>query len=68
MKNYRNDIVTAYHNAIKAFYDSACRYLQLDDVYIAGLNAPEIPFNDSGYSREELIDLALPCCEWSIRR
>ncbi|MFC0301708.1 5-methyltetrahydropteroyltriglutamate--homocysteine S-methyltransferase [Virgibacillus soli] len=56
---YANDIIHAYRDAIKAFYDAGCRYLQLDDVYIAGLNAPEIPFNDSGYSREELIDLAL---------
>ena len=53
------DTIAAYQKAIQAFYDAGCRYLQLDDVYIAGLNAPEIPFNDSGYSREELIDLAL---------
>ena len=59
IEEYTNDIIQAYRDAIKAFYDAGCRYLQLDDVYIAGLNAPEIPFNDSGYSREELIDLAL---------
>jgi len=59
IENYANDIIQAYRDAIKAFYDAGCRYLQLDDVYIAGLNAPEVPFNDSGYSREELIDLAL---------
>ncbi|WP_156288730.1 5-methyltetrahydropteroyltriglutamate--homocysteine S-methyltransferase [Oceanobacillus salinisoli] len=59
IEEYANDIIQAYRDAIKAFYDAGCRYLQLDDVYIAGLNAPEIPFNDSGYSREELIDLAL---------
>ena len=59
IEEYANDIIQAYRDAIKAFYDAGCRYLQLDDVYIAGLNAPEIPFNDSGYSREELIALAL---------
>jgi len=59
IEEYTNDIILTYRDAINAFYDAGCRYLQLDDVYIAGLNAPEIPFNDSGYSREELIDLAL---------
>ncbi|WP_405103431.1 5-methyltetrahydropteroyltriglutamate--homocysteine S-methyltransferase [Oceanobacillus sp. FSL H7-0719] len=59
IEEYANDIIQTYRDAIKAFYDAGCRYLQLDDVYIAGLNAPEIPFNDSGYSREELIELAL---------
>ena len=59
LEEYANDIIQTYREAIKAFYDAGCRYLQLDDVYIAGLNAPEIPFNDGGYSREQLIDLAL---------
>ncbi|KYD02717.1 MULTISPECIES: 5-methyltetrahydropteroyltriglutamate--homocysteine S-methyltransferase [Heyndrickxia] len=59
IEEYANDIIQAYRESINAFYDAGCRYLQLDDVYIAGLNAPEIPFNDSGYSREELIELAL---------
>ncbi|RKQ33881.1 5-methyltetrahydropteroyltriglutamate--homocysteine S-methyltransferase [Oceanobacillus halophilus] len=59
VEEYANDVIQVYRDAIKAFYDAGCRYLQLDDVYIAGLNAPEIPFNDSGYSREKLIDLAL---------
>ncbi|PLR92653.1 5-methyltetrahydropteroyltriglutamate--homocysteine S-methyltransferase [Bacillus sp. T33-2] len=59
INEYADDIINAYREAIKAFYDAGCRYLQLDDVYIAGLNAPEIPFNDSGFSREELIELAL---------
>jgi methionine synthase II (cobalamin-independent) len=56
---YANDIIQAYRDALKTFYNAGCRYLQMDDVYIAGLNAPEIPFNDSGYSRQELIKLAL---------
>jgi len=59
IEEYTNDVIHTYKDAIKAFYDAGCRYLQLDDVYIAGLNAPEIPFNDSGFSREQLIDLAL---------
>ena len=59
IEDYANDIIQAYRDAIQAFYNAGCRYLQLDDVYIAGLNAPEIPFNDSGYDREKLIELAL---------
>lgn len=59
IENYANDIIQAYRDAIQAFYDAGCRYLQLDDVYIASLNAPEIPFNDGDYSREALIELAL---------
>ncbi len=59
LEEYANDIIQTYRDAIKAFYEAGCRYLQLDDVYIAGLNAPEIPFNDSGATREELIELAL---------
>ena len=59
LEEYTNDIIQTYKDTVQAFYDAGCRYLQFDDVYIAGLNAPEIPFNDSGYSREELIDLAL---------
>ncbi|RLL43717.1 5-methyltetrahydropteroyltriglutamate--homocysteine S-methyltransferase [Oceanobacillus piezotolerans] len=59
IEEYAKDIIQAYRDAIRAFYDAGCRYLQLDDVYIAGLCAPNIPFNDSGYSREQLIHLAL---------
>src|SRR5699024_12164639 len=59
IENYANDIIHAYRDAIQAFYDAGCRYLQLDDVYIASLNAPEIPFNDGDYSREALIELSL---------
>ncbi|MEH7385106.1 5-methyltetrahydropteroyltriglutamate--homocysteine S-methyltransferase [Bacillus sp. JJ1521] len=59
LEEYANDIIQTYRDAIKAFYEAGCRYLQLDDVYIAGLNAPEIPFNDSSSTREELIELAL---------
>lgn len=59
LEEYANDVIQTYREAIKAFYEAGCRYLQLDDVYIAGLNAPNIPFNDSGATREELIELAL---------
>ena len=55
----QTDIIQAYQDALKAFYEAGVRYLQLDDVYIAGLSAPTIPFNDEAYSREQLIDLAL---------
>ncbi|WP_449354169.1 5-methyltetrahydropteroyltriglutamate--homocysteine S-methyltransferase [Virgibacillus natechei] len=59
VEDYAKDIIKAYQDALQAFYEAGVRYLQLDDVYIAGLSAPKIPHNDSGYSREELIDLAL---------
>ncbi|TSB47678.1 5-methyltetrahydropteroyltriglutamate--homocysteine S-methyltransferase [Alkalicoccobacillus porphyridii] len=59
IEEYTKDVIQTYRDTVQAFYDAGCRYLQLDDVYIAGLNAPEIPFNDSGHSREELIELAL---------
>lgn len=59
VEEYADDVIKAYQDAIQAFYDAGCRYLQLDDVYIAGLSAPEVPFNDSGYDRETLINLAL---------
>lgn len=59
IEEYANDVIAAYRDAIKAFYDAGCRYLQLDDVYIAGLSSDTIPFNDSKLTREYLIDLAL---------
>lgn len=59
VEDYAVDVIRTYKDAVQAFYDAGCRYLQFDDVYIAGLNADEIPFNDSGYDREKLIDLAL---------
>jgi 5-methyltetrahydropteroyltriglutamate--homocysteine methyltransferase len=56
---YANDIIQAYREAFTAFYAAGARYIQIDDVYIAGLSAPGIPFNDGKYNREYLIDLAL---------
>jgi 5-methyltetrahydropteroyltriglutamate--homocysteine methyltransferase len=56
---YAKDIIQAYRDAFKAFYEAGARYLQIDDVYIAGLSSPDIPFNDGQYTREYLIDLAL---------
>ena len=59
IEEYAKDVIQAYRDAIQAFYDAGVRYLQLDDVYIAGLSATNIPWNDGKYSREYLIDLAL---------
>ncbi|MRG87560.1 5-methyltetrahydropteroyltriglutamate--homocysteine S-methyltransferase [Salinibacillus xinjiangensis] len=59
LEAYAEDIIQTYRDAVKTFYDAGVRYLQLDDVYIAGLSSPEIPFNDGKYSRDYLIDLAL---------
>ncbi|UFT98052.1 5-methyltetrahydropteroyltriglutamate--homocysteine S-methyltransferase [Radiobacillus kanasensis] len=61
IEDFANDVIQAYRDAIQAFYDAGVRYLQLDDVYIAGLSAPSLPFNQAQgeYGREELINLAL---------
>ncbi len=58
-ESYAADIIKAYQDALKAFYDAGVRYLQLDDVYIAALSSPELQFDDQGYTREQFIDLAL---------
>src|SRR5690625_1040152 len=59
IEEYANDVIQTYRDALRAFYDAGVRYLQFDDVYIARLSSPDIPFNDGKYSREKLIDLAL---------
>ncbi len=59
LEEYANEIIQAYRDAFKAFYDAGARYIQIDDVYIAGLSSPDIPFNDGKYTRDYLIDLAL---------
>ncbi|MEK3909524.1 5-methyltetrahydropteroyltriglutamate--homocysteine S-methyltransferase [Oceanobacillus sp. FSL W7-1309] len=60
IEEYANDITQAYRDAVKAFYDAGVRYLQLDDVYIAGLSSSDFKLIDTGgYSREQLIDLAV---------
>lgn len=57
-EDFKNDVIKAYQDALQAFYDAGCRYLQLDDVYIAGLSAPDLEFNGE-FSREESINHAL---------
>src|SRR5699024_12869721 len=59
VEEFAQDVIQAYKDAVQAFYAADSRYLQFDDVYIAGLSAPEIPFSDSDLTREERIDLAL---------
>lgn len=66
IEEYANDIIKTYQDAYQAFYDAGVRYLQLDDVYIAGLSATEVPFNDGEFSREYLIDLALRVINGSL--
>ncbi|MBB6453731.1 methionine synthase II (cobalamin-independent) [Salirhabdus euzebyi] len=66
IEEFAKDIIKAYQEAIQAFYDAGVRYLQLDDVYIAGLSAPDIPFNDGKYDRDYLIDLALRVVNGSL--
>lgn len=59
IEDYAKDVIQTYKDAIRAFYDAGVRYLQLDDVYIAGLSSPDLTFPEDGYTREEYIDLAL---------
>lgn len=59
LEEYAKDVIQAYRDAFQTFYDAGARYIQIDDVYIAGLSSPDIPFNDGQYNREYLIDLAL---------
>lgn len=60
IEDYAKDIIQAYRDAIQAFYNAGCRYLQLDDVYLAFLScADDEVVEKIGYSREYLIDLAL---------
>lgn len=59
LEDYAKDVIQAYRDAFQTFYDLGARYIQIDDVYIAGLSSPDIPFNDGEFNREYLIDLAL---------
>lgn len=56
---YAEDVIQTYKDAVQAFYDAGCRYLQLDDVYIASLNSEDISFLDTDLDRQALIELAL---------
>lgn len=41
MDTLLGDIAKTYKDAVTAFYDAGCRYLQLDDIYFAYLGDPE---------------------------
>ncbi|WP_142826024.1 5-methyltetrahydropteroyltriglutamate--homocysteine S-methyltransferase [Planococcus soli] len=58
IEEYAQAIIQVYRDALQAFYNAGVRYLQIDDVYIAGLSSPDIPFNEGAHSRDYLIDLA----------
>ncbi|MFC3039461.1 5-methyltetrahydropteroyltriglutamate--homocysteine S-methyltransferase [Virgibacillus xinjiangensis] len=60
IEDFARDVAQAYKDAIRAFYDAGVRYLQLDDVHIAGLSSDNYHSNKSDeYSSEQLIDLAV---------
>lgn len=59
VEEYAEDVIQTYRDALKAFYKAGVRYLQLDDVYIAGLNADNLIAYEPELSRQELIDLSL---------
>lgn len=62
-RDYANDVALAYQEAVQAFYDAGCRYLQLDDVHWASLAARELwpdgRNTNSEYTREEMIEFAV---------
>ncbi|MGE7880248.1 5-methyltetrahydropteroyltriglutamate--homocysteine S-methyltransferase [Peribacillus muralis] len=66
IEDYAYDIIKTYQDALKAFYEAGVRYLQLDDVYIARLSAPDFQFKDGKYTRKQLIDLALRVINGSL--
>jgi 5-methyltetrahydropteroyltriglutamate--homocysteine methyltransferase len=67
LDDYAEDVIKTYQDAIQAFYDAGCRYLQLDDVYIASLNSEDLSFLDTDLSREELIELALKVVNGALK-
>jgi 5-methyltetrahydropteroyltriglutamate--homocysteine methyltransferase len=59
LESYARDIIQTYQDAVKAFYEAGVRYLQFDDVYIAGLSAESLLSYEEGYTKEELVQLAV---------
>ncbi|WP_010529749.1 5-methyltetrahydropteroyltriglutamate--homocysteine S-methyltransferase [Lentibacillus jeotgali] len=69
LEKYAEDIIQTYQEAVQAFYDAGLRYLQFDDVYIAGLAADSVPWNeDTGDERDYLIDLAVRVLNESLAK
>ncbi len=52
------DIATTYRDAISAFYDAGCRYLQMDDIFFAYLCDPKhrATKQEEGHDPDWLID------------
>jgi 5-methyltetrahydropteroyltriglutamate--homocysteine methyltransferase len=42
LEPFFEDLGAAYNKAIRAFYDAGCRYLQIDEVYLALLCDPQV--------------------------
>ncbi|WP_047979809.1 5-methyltetrahydropteroyltriglutamate--homocysteine S-methyltransferase [Ornithinibacillus contaminans] len=59
IEDYATDIIDTYRDALRAFYNAGVRYLQFDDVYIAGLNSDSLIAYEPDLTRDELIELAL---------
>lgn len=56
---YINDLANAYQDAIQAFYDRGCRYLQLDDTAWATFFSEEgvKGLQELGYTTEQTLDI-----------
>src|SRR5699024_163167 len=59
IEDYAADIVKSYKDALAAFYEAGCRYLQLDDVSIAGFITDHNFMYDDAYTLDELFDLSI---------
>ncbi|TFJ91766.1 5-methyltetrahydropteroyltriglutamate--homocysteine S-methyltransferase [Lentibacillus salicampi] len=69
LETYAEDIIHTYQDAVQAFYDAGLRYLQFDDVYIAGLGSDNVPWNeDPGEARDYRIDLAVRVLNESLAK
>lgn len=64
-----NDTVKAYQDAIQAFYDAGCRYLQLDDTSWIDFVSPERKksvLDKTGMNEQDLIALRTRCVNEAI--
>ena len=64
-----NDTVQAYQDAIQAFYDAGCRYLQLDDTSWIDFVSPDrtkAVVEKTGLDEQALIDLRTRCINEAI--
>lgn len=59
LNELRADLAQTYRDAIRAFYDAGCRYLQLDDTSWGALFSERFRarISEAGYDPDELVDV-----------